>query len=67
MISYGLCKEFPALSPFDIEKKTFHDVIVLYSKIRKYQIKENKGTVKLETVNRQGKNVIRRPDGDNWL
>ena len=62
-MSYGLCKEFPALSPFDIGEKTSHNVIVLFSRVRILQMKENKG----EHRQRVQQDVIRRPAGDNWF
>lgn len=57
-INYQLCKEFPALTPYDIEKKTFHDVIRLYSDVRALQIRETK---------EEKAKVIRRPAKDDWF
>ena len=62
-MSYGLCKEFPALSPFDIDQKAFHDVIILFSRVRTLQMKESKVTGKQHVQS----DVIRRPAGDNWF
>ena len=42
-----------------IDEMTFVDVIGLYSKVRKYQIREEE----LSDPNR----VIRRPAGDDWF
>jgi hypothetical protein len=56
-----LCKEFPALTPYDIEKRTFHDVIRLYSDVRAMQIRESR------YKNRKNSSVIRRPAGDDWF
>ena len=39
-IEYNLCKEFPAITPMQVDDMTFHDVIRLYSKVRQYQIRE---------------------------
>lgn len=58
-ISYNLSKEFPAMCPPMIDEMTFVDVINLYSKVRKYQIREEE----LSDPNR----VIRIPAGDKWF
>lgn len=59
MISYQLCKEFPALSPYEIEDRTFCEVIHLYSDVRRMQIRDKK--------NKDPNRIIRRPAGDNWF
>ena len=41
MINHQLCKEYPALSPYDIDVKTYASVIDLYCDVRKIQIKTN--------------------------
>nr|DAS45616.1 MAG TPA: hypothetical protein [Caudoviricetes sp.] len=56
-----MCKEFPALTPYDVEKKTFHDVIRLYSDVRAMQIRENDGEKSKKDT------IIRRPAGNNWF
>lgn len=63
-LTYGLCKEYPSLHPWKIEQKPFHEVIVLFSKTRRVQMREEK-----EIQNQQPKanGVIRRPAGDNWF
>lgn len=58
-LEYNLCKEFPALSPWDIEIKTYHEVIKLYADMRRIQIHENE----LKDPDR----VIRRRAGDDWF
>lgn len=62
-INYQLCKEFPAMTPYDIEKRTFHDVIRLYSDVRALQLREAKRGDNDSNDNR----VIRRPAGDDWF
>nr|DAU64718.1 MAG TPA: hypothetical protein [Bacteriophage sp.] len=62
-INYQLCKEFPAMTPYDIEKHTFHDVIRLYSDVRALQLREAKRGDNDSNDNR----VIRRPAGDDWF
>ena len=59
VIEYNLAKEFPALSPFEIENRSFFEIIDLYSDVRKIQIEVKKE----ENPNR----VIRRPAGDDWF
>ena len=58
-IEYQLTKEFPALSPFDVEEETFFRVIDLLSDTRKLQMRQKKES----DPNR----VIKRPAGDNWF
>ena len=58
-IEYSLTKEYPALSPFDIEDKSFFKVIDLFADTRRVQIE----TKKLSDPNR----IIRRPAGDGWF
>ena len=62
-INYQLCKEFPAMTPYDVEKKSFHDVIRLYSDVRAMQIRETKR----ENDKGNDNKVIRRPAGDSWF
>lgn len=62
-MNYQLCKEFPALSPYDIEKKRFYDVIRLYADVRAMQIRNSKTSEQKETST----NSIRRPAGDDWF
>lgn len=49
------------MTPYDVEKKAFHDVMRLYSDLRSMQIRE---TTKDK---RNNSSVIRRPAGDNWF
>jgi len=58
-IVYQLCKEYPALSPFDLERRSYHAVIALYGDTRGIQIQQKI----LADPNR----VIRRRAGDNWF
>lgn len=61
-LSYQLCKEFPALTPYDVDEKAYCKVIELYADIRAMQIRENKEKKK-DDPNR----IIRRPAGDDWF
>lgn len=58
-IEYSLTKEYPALSPFDIEDRSYFDVIDLFADTRRTQIQVKKET----DPNR----IIRRPAGDDWF
>lgn len=64
-MSYSLCKEFPALTPFDIDDKPYHDVIVLFGEVRTMQKRIKKYNKKHYT--KDGKKIIRRPASDNWF
>lgn len=63
LINYQLCKEFPALSPYDVDDKTFHAVIKLYSEVRTMQMNEEGLRDRINNPNR----VIRKPAGDDWF
>lgn len=59
IVEHQLCREFHALSPFDVENRPYHDVIKLYADVRKMQI---------DTARRNDPNrVIRRPASDDWF
>lgn len=58
-IEYSLTKEYPALSPFDIENESFFRIIDLLADTRRVQITDKK----MKDPNR----VILRPAGDNWF
>lgn len=58
-IEYNLCKEFPALSPWEIDDRSYHKVIRLYADTRRVQIHDQE----LSDPDR----VIRRRAGDNWF
>lgn len=59
VLEYNLTKEFPALSPFDIEKSVFEEIIELYADVRMVQIRAEKES--------DPDRVIRRPAGNNWF
>jgi hypothetical protein len=62
-LSYQLCKEFPALTPFEIDKTEFNKIIALFSDLRTMQIKNRKE----EKIRNDPNRVIRRPAGDDWF
>jgi hypothetical protein len=68
-VEYQICKEFPALSPFEVEKRTFHEIIGLYARLRDMQIRQNRQAEKqIRHTGRDGGDVvIRRRAGDNWF
>lgn len=59
VINYQLCKEYTALSPYEIDDRAFGEVVDLYIDTRKIQMRKNK----LTNPNR----VIRRRAGDDWF
>ena len=65
-LEYQLCKEFPALSPYELEHRTFREVIRLYSRVRDLQIRQNK-TIDKQIRHAGDDKVIRRRAGDNWF
>lgn len=58
-INYQLCKEFPALDPWAVDHRSYHDVMHLYAEIRGLQIREKK--------QRDPNRVIRKKAGDDWF
>jgi hypothetical protein len=58
-IEYSLTKEYPALSPFDIEERSFFLVMDLLADTRRVQIEEKK--------QKDPNRIIRRPAGDDWF
>ena len=67
-INYNLCKEFPAFTPFEIDDRSFHDVIKLYGEVRTMQINSNKESKNVSiSSNTDDKGRIRVKAGDNWF
>jgi hypothetical protein len=62
-IEYNLCKEFPAMTPMQIDDMTFHDVIRLFSKVRAIQVRDEE----IHDILTNPKRVIYRPAGDDWF
>lgn len=56
---YQLCKVFPALNPYELERQTFHEVVRLYADVRRVQIREQEEN--------DPDRVIYVPAGDNWF
>lgn len=59
-IEVAICEKFPALSPFDIREKEAREVFLLIERLSRYNGRKKKET-------KGGKQVIRRPAGDNWF
>lgn len=59
MISYQLCKEFQALSPFDVDVRPYVEVIKLYADVRKIQMREKR--------QKDPNRVFRKKAGDDWF
>lgn len=62
-INYALCKEYTALTPFEVDEKPYSKVIELFSETREYQIANAKENKSNEAQTRK----IRRPAGDDWF
>ena len=41
-LKYNLCKEFPSLTPWDLEERSYYKVMKLYKQLRTMQIKGTK-------------------------
>jgi hypothetical protein len=63
-MQYNLCKEYPALSPFDIDNTAFFDVLDLFARTRKMQIRIQE---KIDETREDKVQIIRRPAGDDWF
>lgn len=59
-IEVTICERFPALSPFDIREREAREVFLLIERLSRYNRRKKKET-------KDGKQVIRRPAGDNWF
>ena len=66
LISHQLCKEYPALSPFEVDERRYCDVIRLYADVIGLNTELTKTR---EVAKKQSKKdeIIRRPAGDNWF
>ena len=62
---FCLCKEYPALSPFEIDERRFVDVIDLFADTRRLQIRAEKERDFERTPDAE--KVIRREAGDSWF
>lgn len=60
-INYQLCKTYPALSPFEVDARSYHEIIILYAETKRAAIREKK------EVDRAKSGVIRKPAGDDWF
>jgi hypothetical protein len=60
-LEYNLCKEYPALTPFEIEDTSFFEIIDLFAETRAMQIRLK------EITDPNYEQVIRRPAGDDWF
>ena len=58
----SICERFPSLSPFDVRRKTAHEVFLLIRRLNNYNEYQNDN----KKV-KNGKTVIRRPAGDSWF
>ena len=63
MLNYQLCKEFPALTPYEVDEKPYHEVIELYSEVRTLQMNQEKRN----PITDNGTKIIRRKAGDDWF
>ena len=75
-IEYLLCKEFRALSPFEVEDMSFITVVELFADTRDMQIRSEAQEGPASSGNKYGNyaeprkkdnRVIRRPAGDSWF
>lgn len=65
-INYILCREFCALSPFEVENTSYVKIIRLYAKLARLKIREEQEAEQQEQEKDKPK-VIRRPAGDDWF
>jgi hypothetical protein len=61
-MSHNLCKEYPSLSPFDIDEMSYCEVISIYAEVRGMQISDKKEAKNTSKQN----NKIYVPASDNW-
>ena len=58
---HNLCTTYQGLNPLQLEQESFHDVIELYARLRRWQIYEEKIT----TPDRTASGVLRRRASDD--
>lgn len=51
------------MTPFEVERRCYHDIMGLYKDVRTMQIREQRQE-KEETT---GRGIVRRPAGDDWF
>ncbi len=56
----NLCKEYPAFTPFALEKESFKEIIKLHSNLQKMRLKEKPGNA----IQEENKRV---KAGDDWF
>ena len=59
MIVHNLCTLYSGINPLLVENEPFHDIITLYSDVRRMQIRENRGQ------DPKGNKVVRRRASDD--
>jgi hypothetical protein len=65
-INYILCREFRALSPFEIESEKYTKIIKLYANLARLKIREEQ-EAEQENQDKNKPKIIRRPAGDDWF
>ena len=61
-LEISLCKVFPALTPFQIGRESFHDVVILVYRMARYnEYKQNPGS---GGGSAPGTMIVRRKNGD---
>ena len=65
MMSYQICKEFPAFTPVAVDDIPFFDVVDLYSDLRIFQIRDNRNTKVDKNGNKE--RIIRKKAGNDWF
>lgn len=58
-INHQICKEYPALSPYDVNDQKYGAVVQLYCDMRTLQIRQARAS--------DPDRVIRRRAGDDWF
>lgn len=56
----SICERFPSLSPFDVRREKASEVFLLMRRMSNYNHYQNKNV-------KNGKQVIRKPAGDDWF
>ena len=58
-MTVNICDRFNCLSPFDIRRKPAREVFLIVKRLNEYN--------RLNKKTRQGKQIVRKPAGDNWF
>ncbi|MDE5769260.1 MAG: hypothetical protein K2H82_07730 [Oscillospiraceae bacterium] len=62
-----LCSRFLSLNPFQVRSQRFHDVLLIFRRLRSYDKNQNAATNKKSRTQQTKKGIVMRPaQNDDW-